>query len=104
MPDSQNNSILNVVVDQRFKRCPEGQIWTFTPPSYDFFAGALEVFDRIRVIARVFDVAEKPHNARLVCGPRVELVPIPSYIGPLEYVQRHKVIQKHLAECARLDG
>lgn len=104
MPDSQNNSILNVVVDQRFKRCPEGRIWTFTPPSYDFFAGALEVFDRIRVIARVFDVAEKPHNARLVCGPRVDLVPIPSYIGPLEYVQKHKAIQKHLSDCAQLDG
>lgn len=104
MPGKNRSTVLNVVVDQRFKRCPAGEVWTYTPPSYEFFAGALEVFERIRVIARVFDVEERPENARLVCGPRVELVPIPSYIGPLEYVQRHKVIQKHLAECAQLDG
>ncbi len=104
MPASRNHSILNVVVDQRFKRCPDGRIWTFTPPSYEFFAGALQVFDRIRVVARVFDVPEAPHNARLVCGPRVDLVPIPSYIGPMEYVQRHRTIHERLTACAQMDG
>jgi glycosyltransferase involved in cell wall biosynthesis len=91
-------------VDQRFKRCPAGKIWTYTPPSYAFFDAALTVFDKVRVIARTSDVAEAPHNARLVTGPRVELVPVPSYVGPIEYMQRCRSILRALEECAALDG
>jgi glycosyltransferase involved in cell wall biosynthesis len=104
MPDNNDSRVLNVVIDQRFKRCPEGKIWTFTPPSYDFFGTALRVFEKVRVIARTTDAPAPPERARLVCGPGVELVPIPSYVGPAEYLARRSAIKQALRACASLDG
>lgn len=101
---SRRDNVLNIVVDQRFKRCPEGHAWTFTPPSFDFFEPALKVFDRVRVIARTYDVPERPERARLVCGPGVELVPIPSYVGPFEYLRRWADVRRAIDRCAELDG
>ncbi len=97
-------STLNLVVDQRFLQTPDGSVWTHTPPTYDFFRPALEVFDRLRVIARIADIASPPPNARRVDGPGVELVAIPSYIGPFQYLRRHASISSVLSRIIHLDG
>ncbi len=95
---------LNVVVDQRFRRTPDGRVWTFTPPSYGSFESVLGVFEQIRVIARTVDVPEPPVQARTVTGPRVEVYGVPSYVGPLAYLRRHRDITHSLERAAELDG
>lgn len=97
-------STLNLVVDQRFLQTPDGSVWTHTPPTYDFFRSALEVFDRLRVVARIAAVSSPPTGARRVDGPGVELVPIPSYIGPFQYLRRHSSISSVLSRITQLDG
>ncbi len=104
MPTSTSSNVLNIVVDQRFKRCPAGRIWTHTPPSYRFFESALSVFDRVRVIGRTLDVAAPPAKAQAVTGTGVEVVPFPSYVGPINYARNLRAIHRCVDHAARLDG
>ncbi len=104
MPTSRKIHTLNVVVDQRFKRTPDGRVWTHTPPAYEFFEGALGVFDRVRIIARTFDTDRIPENARAVNGESVEVVAVPSFVGPIQYLRQRSRVTEALARVADLDG
>ena len=95
---------INIVVDQRFKKSPDGCVWSHTPPTYGFFEAALAVFGEVRIIARTSEVAVRPVNAKLVNGPRVKVIPVPSYVGPLQYLRRRTEIATALSKIARLDG
>lgn len=55
---------LVVVLEYRFLRTPDGQVWTATKFSYDFWQRYLEVFDSARVVARVQDVPDMPNGCR----------------------------------------
>jgi phosphatidylinositol alpha-1,6-mannosyltransferase len=101
---AKNPSVLNLVVDQRFLQSPDGSVWSHTPPTYDFLKLALEVFDKVRVIGRTAAVSAPPPNVRLVNGPGVELIAIPSYIGPFQYLRRHSSISNVLSQITHLDG
>ncbi|WP_162180028.1 glycosyltransferase family 4 protein [Bryobacter aggregatus] len=104
MPAKSIPSSLNVVIDQRLKRTPDGRVWTHTPPSYEFFEPALRVFDRVRVIARTIEVFEIPHQARLVNGPHLRVLPIPNFMGPLQYFCRRGEVRDSLKAISLLDG
>lgn len=101
---ANSERILNLVVDQRFQQSPDGRVWSHTPPTYEFLDLALEVFDHVRVIGRTAAVHTPPPNARRVDGPGVELVAIPSYIGPFQYLRQCVNISSVLARIAQLDG
>lgn len=103
MPASAQK-ILNLVLDQRFMQCPDGHVWTHAPPAYAFFEQPLEVFEQIRVIARTMHVAEPVAGARRVDGPRVEVIGVPSFVGPLQFLQRRRLVEAELDRIARLDG
>lgn len=104
MPDRQPNAILNVAVDQRFQITADGKVWTYTPPSYEFFSAALQVFDKVRVIARTASVGAVPERGRLVNGPNVEVIPIPYYVGPINYLLSKQKVKLALQKVASLDG
>jgi glycosyltransferase involved in cell wall biosynthesis len=104
MPDEQRDRVLNIVVDQRFKLAPDGRVWTHVPPSYESFEKALRVFDRVRVIGRAYPVNEPPSGSRLVSGSRVEVVPMPYYVGPLQYLRKRREVRRRIDEVARFDG
>ena len=104
MPTSRQIHTLNMVVDQRFKRTPDGRVWTHVPPAYEFFEGALGVFDRVRIIARTIDIDRVPENARAVNGRNVEVVAVPSFVGPLQYLRQRSRVSEALARVADLDG
>lgn len=103
MPASTGQT-LNMVVDQRFLRASDGSVWTHTPPDYSFLRQALEVFSRVRVIARTTDVDQCPKHARRLDGPDVELVAVPSYVGPFQYLRRRSSIASLIPQIAKLDG
>jgi phosphatidylinositol alpha-1,6-mannosyltransferase len=103
MPASQSRT-LNLVVDQRFLQSPNGAVWSHSPPAYPFFEQALEVFDRVRLIARTSEIPATPSNARRVDGPGVEVLPVPSYVGPFQYLRKRNAVAATLDRLARLDG
>lgn len=101
---SSSNRILNLVVDQRFQKCPDGSVWSHTPPTYPFFEQMLQVFDRVRVIARTSMVDYVPERTRRVDGPRVEVFPVPSYTGPFQYMRQRAAVSAAVDRVAQMDG
>lgn len=79
---------MNVVVtlDDRFYRTPDGRVWTQTTFPYSFWSRYLQVFDSVRVVARVRDVPNVPSDWKEANGERVSFAAIPYYIGPWQYL------------------
>jgi glycosyltransferase involved in cell wall biosynthesis len=79
---------MKVVVDleHRFDRTPDGRVWTQTTFPYSFWTRYLQVFESVRVVARVRDVANVPSDSKETNGERVSFAPIPYYIDPWQYL------------------
>ncbi len=86
---------MNVIisVEQRFRRTPDGFVWTDIAFSYGFWQRYLEVFGGVVVLARVEDVPASPESWIRADGPNVAFTPIPYYVGPWHYARR--VLQVH---------
>jgi glycosyltransferase involved in cell wall biosynthesis len=74
-----------VVLEQRFDRTPDGQVWASTTFDYAFWKAYLTAFDAVRVVARAREVAEVPSGHQLASGPGVSFEPLPYYVGPLQF-------------------
>jgi len=79
---------LTVVVDRRYWMTPDGAMWTRMPPDWRFFQRHTEVFDEVRVLARVVNVEEPPERAIRADGPGIMFLPIPNYEGPVQFAAR----------------
>ena len=79
---------MNVVVtlEDRFDRTPDGRVWTQTTFPYSFWSRYLQVFDSVRVVARVRDVPNVPSDSKEANGEGVSFAAIPYYIGPWQYL------------------
>jgi glycosyltransferase involved in cell wall biosynthesis len=74
------------VLEYRFDRTPDGKVWTQTGFAYPFWEYYLEVFDAVRIVARVRDVREVAREWKRVDGDRVSIVAVPYYIGPVQFL------------------
>jgi glycosyltransferase involved in cell wall biosynthesis len=77
-----------VSLEQRFSRSPDGSVWADMAASYSFWKRYLEVFERVRVLARVADVPCVPETWVRADGEDVTFIQVPPYVGPLEYARR----------------
>ena len=70
---------MNVVIalEHRFDRTPDGVVWTQTQFPFSFWKKYLEVFDHVRVVARVRDVPTVTSDFKEANGDRVSFVAIP---------------------------
>ena len=75
-----------VTLDYRFDRTPDGRVWAQTIFPYSFWSRYLQVFDSVRVVARVRDVPNVPSDSKEANGERVSFAAIPYYIGPWQYL------------------
>ncbi len=82
-----------IVLEQRFSCTPDGAVWAQTAASYSFWKRYLEVFDGVRVVARVQKVETPPANAVRADGPKVQFLHVPYYLGPWQYIQRAKAVK-----------
>lgn len=83
---------LVITVEHRFKQTPDGSVWTQTMFAYPFWCRYLEVFDRVRVVARVERVPSKPVDWIKADGADVSFVALPYYVGPWEYIKRSRAV------------
>jgi glycosyltransferase involved in cell wall biosynthesis len=74
-----------VLSEERLERTPSGHVWGAA--AYKFWARYLDVFDGVRIVARLRDVDRAGGTASLVTGPQVTVKPVPYYEGPLEYLK-----------------
>jgi glycosyltransferase involved in cell wall biosynthesis len=77
---------VTVILEHRFVQTPDGAVWTQTMFAYSFWQRYLEVFDRVKVVARILPVAQPPHDWKRADGEGVSLIAVPYYIGPQQYL------------------
>ncbi len=83
-----------IVLEHRFDRTPDGAVWTQTGFAYPLWGRYLEVFDQIRVVARVRDVLSVPSNWMRADGEKVSFLAVPYYLGPWQFLlKRNQIIQ-----------
>lgn len=87
---------LLITLDHRFISTTNQQIWTVSTYDYDFFAKYLTVFDKVFVIARVEENVNPLDSYRIASGKNVEFIPIPTYIGPWQFIMKYPRIRKIL--------
>jgi glycosyltransferase involved in cell wall biosynthesis len=89
-----------VVLEYRFSRTPDGRVWTQIAFAYDFLhTHYVKTFGAVRVIARVSDVDAVPGDWLRSDGPGVSFVPVPYYIGPIQYLRRRRQITRVLRQA-----
>src|SRR3954453_16415766 len=98
-----NSRSMQVLVssEHRFDRTPDGAVWTTTVNGYSFWTRYLDVFDAVRVVARVKDVTEPQPKWIRADGPQVTFDAVPHFIGPLQYVRSYRSVRWALIESAR---
>lgn len=83
---------VNIFLEHRFKRTPDGQVWSpfFT---YDMWTRYLRVFSEVAVCARVQDVPSVGKDMAPATGEGVSLIGLPYYQGPWEYLQKRRAFK-----------
>ena len=76
-----------VATDAHIFVTPDGKHWTPAIYGYSFWCRYLNVFDKVRIVARTKEVKSISTNYLLVDGPGVEVYPIPFYQGPKELLK-----------------
>lgn len=86
---------MNLVINlsQRFERSPDGRVWTPGPFAYSFWSRYLEVFDRVRVLARVRESATVAAGYSRADGDRVSFAAVPNFQGPWQYLTQSRRIR-----------
>jgi glycosyltransferase involved in cell wall biosynthesis len=85
---------LSVVLEKRFIGAPDGTIWTDAGFAYSFWKRYLEVFDHVKVIARVRVVNAASSDLNRADGQGISFAAIPYYIGPWQYLMRSISIKR----------
>jgi glycosyltransferase involved in cell wall biosynthesis len=82
-----------VTIEQRYDRTADGAIWA---PQFDyaFWERYLEVFDGVRVVARVRDVSTVESAFKRCDGRGVSFHQVPYYVGPAQYVRRFPAVHR----------
>lgn len=91
---------LLLTVDHQFVRTPDGKIWVKTIYGYNFWERYLEVFDEVRVVARVRDENNINEKMLLSSGENVEFYSLPQYRGPKEFLAKYHDIKRKAADVA----
>lgn len=86
-----------VSLEYRFKRTPDGKVWTEMSFQYPFWQRYLNVFSRVEVIARIQDVESLKTKHHLASGDNVNFNAIPYYHGPKDYLKKKNKIKKEIS-------
>ena len=88
-----------ITLEHRFERTPDGAVWTRSNHSYAELKRYLEVFDEVRVLARVRENASRHDSLLRADGDRVRFWTLPYYVGFGEFCARWRSVQR-AAEAA----
>ena len=83
-----------VALETRFVRTPDGAFWSLGWLDQSFWRRYLDVFDEVKVIARVVDASEPPSRARRADGAGISFAALPYYVGPWQYLARLRSLRK----------
>lgn len=84
---------VTVALEARYKIAPNGSVWSQTGMARTFWERYLEVFDRVRIVARATRVEQVPEGWLPVNGENILFHALPDYCGPWQYCSRYPVIR-----------
>ncbi|HEX2949598.1 MAG TPA: glycosyltransferase [Armatimonadota bacterium] len=79
---------ITITLEHRFKRTPDGKVWTQTMFANSFWQRYLAVFDHVYVAARVEEIEELPADWMRADGNGVSFLSIPYYLGLKQYLAK----------------
>ncbi|GGL75095.1 hypothetical protein GCM10010840_11480 [Deinococcus aerolatus] len=85
---------LVTVLEHRFERTPDGQIWTQTAFAYSDWLPYLTTFESVNVVARVEDIAAVGHDMKLSSGPNVCFTAVPYFVGPKQFLLKARIVRR----------
>lgn len=88
-----------VILEHRFYRTPDGKVWTQTTFPHSFWKRYLEVFEHVRVAARIREVTSIPPDWKQANGERVSFAAVPYYIGPWQYFLRSRSVKRAVRDA-----
>ncbi len=95
---------LTVTLEARYQMAPDGSVWSQAGLARAFWERYLDVFDRIRVVARATQVDRPPDGWLPVTGNNISFHPLPDFLGPRQYVERYVSIRRAIREATPVDG
>ncbi|MCZ7545985.1 MAG: hypothetical protein M5R40_21775 [Anaerolineae bacterium] len=81
-------------LEHRFDRTPDGAVWTQTAFAHSFLCRYLDVFDHVRVVARVRETPSVGPDWKRADGEGVSFVPLPHYVGPYQYALQAREVHR----------
>lgn len=87
---------LLVAADAHIFRTPDGHFWAKSLYGFSFWTRYLNVFDSVRIVARVKEVNDIDQKKLLVDGPGIEVYGIPFFQGPKQLLANYIKINKAL--------
>ena len=88
---------LTVVLEHRYDRTPDGQVWTPGMHDYAFWKRYLMVFERVQVVARMREVPSVDASMRPAGGEGVSFTAVPHFIGPSQYLKVQRQVRRVIA-------
>lgn len=94
---------LTVALDLRYSLAPDGSVWSQVPMARAFWERYLDVFDRVRIVARAARTDHVPQGWLPVTGKDIVLHALPDYCGAWQCVKRYPALRAavHSAVPAR---
>ncbi|OKH38180.1 glycosyl transferase family 1 [[Phormidium ambiguum] IAM M-71] len=83
-----------VVLEHHFLQTPDRAVWTQTMFPYSFWVRYLEIFDGVKVVARMGKVREIPPHWKRADGEGVIFASVPDYTGPTQYLFRARQVKQ----------
>ena len=81
-------------LEHRFERTPDGCVWTESSFPRSFYSPYLEIFDSVKVVARVRAVDAPAASARRADGGEVSFHDVPYYVGPAAFLKKFREISR----------
>ena len=91
-----------VSLETRFERTPDGRVWTQTMNAYPFWSRYLEVFDQVRVLARVREVPATSPDWQRADGEGVAFAAVPYYVGLGQFLWKSREIRGTVRKAFRI--
>jgi glycosyltransferase involved in cell wall biosynthesis len=90
-----------VGITSHFLRTPDGKIWTHTMFPYSFWCRYLEVFEAVKVVARVKEVPAVPGDWHRVDGEKVSFSPVPDFQGPWQLLFKARQVWQAVGKALK---
>jgi glycosyltransferase involved in cell wall biosynthesis len=95
---------LTVALEARYTVASDGSVWSQSGMARSFWERYLEVFDRVRIVARAARVEQPPEGWLPVTGKNILFHAVPDFHGPWQCLKRYPAIRAEIRSAARERG